>query len=151
MGQRITHTALYPLQITEEGAKKNVPDLNRDVFGLRQRKKSRRRRFRTDHIQKIARERMEILLDSVEHIAGGAPILKQRYADLARKIAMKSRTQLPRAWRYRICRGCKTVLQPGRNCRVRTRTRREKHVSVTCLECGWTTRYVTSGKKDKEA
>ena len=112
------------------------------------RHQKRRKRGRSkDLIRKIAQERMIILLDAVNSVAKGKPELMQRYADLARKIAIKSRTSLPREWRYRICRGCKTFLQPGINCRVRTRTKRESHVSKTCLECGWITRYVISGKK----
>jgi ribonuclease P protein subunit RPR2 len=112
------------------------------------RHQKRRKRGRAKNLmRKIAQERMIILLDAVDRVARGNIQLMQRYADLARKIAMKSRTALPREWRYRICRRCKTFLQPGRNCRVRTRTKRESHVSLTCLECGWITRYGISDKK----
>ncbi|MFQ6123130.1 MAG: ribonuclease P protein component 4 [Candidatus Heimdallarchaeota archaeon] len=109
-------------------------------------KKSRKKRPRGKIIRTIARERMMWLFNLLDGVVADQPDLKQRYADLARKLTMKSRTRLPRAWRYRICRRCKRVLQPGINCRVRTRGKREKHVSLTCLECGWITRYVISAK-----
>ncbi len=114
---------------------------------LRRKKKTRKGPSRGQVIRNIARERMLLLYQSLDHLVTEQSELIQRYADLSRKIAMKSRTKLPRKWRYRICRGCKSVLQPGKNCRVRTRTRREKHVSVTCLNCGKITRYSISVKK----
>ncbi|MFX0201144.1 MAG: ribonuclease P protein component 4 [Candidatus Hodarchaeota archaeon] len=113
---------------------------------MRVQKKSRKKRPRGKIIRTIARERMMQLFNLLDSVVAGQPELKQRYADLARKLTMKSRTRLPRAWRYRICRRCKRVLQPGKNCRVRTRGKREKHVSITCLECGWITRYNISGE-----
>lgn len=116
-------------------------------FVLRRKKKTRKGSSRGQLIRNIAQERMLLLYQSLDRLAIGQSELIQRYADLSRKIAMKSRTKLPRKWRYRICRGCKSVLQPGKNCRVRTRTRREKHVSVTCLKCGRITRYSISVKK----
>ncbi|MFQ5822045.1 MAG: ribonuclease P protein component 4 [Candidatus Heimdallarchaeota archaeon] len=114
---------------------------------MRTKKKSRKRRPTRKIIRTIARERIMQLYNLLDGVVAGQPELMQRYADLARKLTMKSRTRLPRAWRYRICRRCKRVLQPGRNCRVRTRGKREKHVSITCLECGWITRYMISAKK----
>jgi ribonuclease P protein subunit RPR2 len=89
---------------------------------------------------RIARERIRTLFDQAEQIFPQDPGLAQRYVDLARRIAMRTRTHLPRDLRRRICRKCKAYLVPGATSRTRIRQRREPHVATTCLRCGHTTR-----------
>jgi len=64
------------------------------------------------------------------------PALAQRYAVIARKIAMRAKLRLPREYRRLVCRHCKSFIYPGVNCRVRVQQRREPHVVITCLVCG---------------
>jgi ribonuclease P protein subunit RPR2 len=59
-----------------------------------------------------------------------------RYVEHARRLSMRSRVRIPRAWRYFICRGCKRALIPGVTARFRTSTGREPHLVVSCLRCG---------------
>ena len=95
----------------------------------------------------IALERIRILFDQAEETFPRDPDLAQRYVDLARKIAMRTRTHLPRDLRRRICRSCKAYLVPGATSRTRIRQRREPHVAITCLRCGHTTRIPLGEKK----
>ena len=61
--------------------------------------------------------------------------LAQRYVEIARKIAMRTRVHMPREYRRMICKHCKRFILPGVNCRVRIQPRRNSHVVVTCLSC----------------
>ena len=90
--------------------------------------------------EKIAQERVRTLFEQAEKTFKADPGLAQRYADLARRIAMRTRTRLPRDLRLRVCRGCGCYLAAGVNSRVRVRKRREPHVATTCLRCGHITR-----------
>lgn len=96
---------------------------------------------------KIALERIRILFDQAEQTFPEDSQLAQRYVDLARRIAMRTRTHLPRDLRRRICRKCKAYLVPGATSRTRIRQRREPHVATTCLSCGHTTRIPIKEKK----
>jgi ribonuclease P protein subunit RPR2 len=97
--------------------------------------------------QKIAKERIRILFEEAEKAYPEHPERAQRYADLARKIAMRARVHLPRDLRRRICSKCKAYLVPGSSSRTRIRQRREPHVAITCLKCGHTTRIPLRRKK----
>lgn len=89
---------------------------------------------------RIALERIRVLFDQAEQAFPHDPGLAQRYVDLARRIAMRTRTHLPRDLRRRVCKNCKAYLAPGATSRTRIRQRREPHVATTCLRCGHTTR-----------
>ena len=96
---------------------------------------------------KIAMQRIRTLFQQAEETHSRDPALAQRYADLARKIAMRTRTHLPRDLRRRICPKCKAYLVPGKTSRTRIRQRREPHVATTCLSCGHTHRQPIREKK----
>jgi len=82
--------------------------------------------------RRIARERMELLLERCEEVFGEDRALAARYAGLARRIGMRYNVRVPKRWKRRVCRSCGAFLVPGENCRVRTK---EGKVVVTCLEC----------------
>jgi ribonuclease P protein subunit RPR2 len=90
--------------------------------------------------QKIAMERIRTLFQQAEQTHAADPDLAQRYVDLARRIAMRTRTKIPRDFRNRICRNCKAHLVPGSTSRTRIRQLREPHITITCLRCGETKR-----------
>lgn len=77
----------------------------------------------------------------------GNSTLSKRYVDLALRISKRVRVRIPRYWRRRICRKCRTILIPGKTCRVRIKSqgRRSSHITVTCLKCGWIRRYYIKG------
>ena len=90
--------------------------------------------------EKIAQERIRILFSLADETFHTEPARAQRYVDLARRIAMRTRLRLPRDLRRRVCRRCNAFLVPGATSRTRIRQHREPHVAVTCLRCGATTR-----------
>ena len=99
-----------------------------------------------DH-RKIALERIVILFEQAEKTYASDPKRAQRYVDLARRIAMRSRVHLPPDLRRCVCRNCKSYLNPL-NSRTRIRQEREPHVSTTCAVCGHVNRYPL-GRKEK--
>jgi len=99
--------------------------------------------------RQIALQRIHALFKLAKENVRKEPELAQRYAKIARKIAMRTRVRLPTEYRRLICRHCKSFIYPGVNCRVRVQRAREPHVAITCLVCGETTRVLlrSRGKK----
>lgn len=57
---------------------------------------------------------------------------------IARKLVIRLDPSIKRV----ICKSCDSLLIPGVSCTHRLRGRREKHVTVTCLSCGMTKRFL---------
>ena len=109
----------------------------------------KRAAFRRNNKQ-IALERISILFALARGKLKEEPELAQRYAKLAREIGMHYKVRLPLEYRRMICKNCKEFILPGVNCRVRTRTRRESHVVITCLKCGGQTRIPLRQKEEEK-
>jgi len=97
--------------------------------------------------KRIALERIRTLFRLADEALREKPQHAQRYVNLAKQIAMRTRVKMPRELRRRVCKHCNTLLRPGVNARVRLRQRREPHVVVTCLSCGRVLRYPVRRKK----
>ena len=82
--------------------------------------------------QKIARERIQILFKEARIMFPKQPKYAHRYAQLARKIALKYKVKLPPDLKKKICKKCYHFLVQGKNVRVRTQ---EGHLVYTCLDC----------------
>jgi ribonuclease P protein subunit RPR2 len=119
--------------------------LNSYKFFSRSGSRKGRMRMRSRQ-RRIALERIDILFSFAQKMYRDSPELSHRYVDLARRIAMRTRTKMPREYRMRFCRKCKSFLVPGVNCRHRIRQRREPHVAVTCFECGYIGRRPIGGR-----
>jgi len=87
-------------------------------------------------IREIALKRIKILFNLAREMLHERPDLAQRYVEIARKIAMRTRTRIPKENRLLICRHCKKFIFPGVSARVRIQPRREPHIVITCLYCG---------------
>ncbi len=87
-------------------------------------------------LAKIARERIERLLQLAEENARVHPERARRYVQLARRIAMKYRVRIPRHWKRRFCKKCGAFWIPGKNLIVRIKPEPQPHVEYICLECG---------------
>ncbi len=94
--------------------------------------------------QDIALERIKDLFLEAEKRFKDKPYLSHRYVEMARKIAMKIKVQIPQELRRRFCRKCNHYLMPGVNCRVR---HRRGKVVYTCLDCGGLKRIPHKKKK----
>ena len=97
-------------------------------------------------IEDIARQRIDRLMGMAERVSLKDISLADRYAELAFKIAMRARVRLPRKYKLRICRKCRKYLLPGVTASIRIRSRRETHLVVKCLRCGYMRRYIIRKK-----
>ena len=100
--------------------------------------------------RQLALQRIHSLFRLAKRRISEEPQLAQRYAEIARKIAMRSRLRLPKEYRRMICRHCKSFIYPGVNCRVRIQQKREPHMVITCLVCGKITRIPLKRSPKKE-
>lgn len=82
--------------------------------------------------KKIALERIRILFQEADIIFSKNHSLAYRYVTLARKIAMKTKTRIPRELKRKFCKHCYKYLQPGVNARIRIRMGK---VIISCFEC----------------
>jgi ribonuclease P protein subunit RPR2 len=86
----------------------------------------------------IAEERIERLHELAREATSAREFdVAREYVRLARRIAERNRTGLPRTFRRYTCDDCDAYLVPGVNARVRLRPGR---VVVRC-DCGATKRY----------
>ena len=99
--------------------------------------------------RQIAMQRIHKLFDLAKEKIRDEPKLAQRYAAIARKIAMRAKLRLPAEYRRMVCRHCKSFIYPGVNCRVRVQQRREPHMAITCQICGETTRIPLKNRSHK--
>jgi ribonuclease P protein subunit RPR2 len=99
--------------------------------------------------KQIAKKRVQVLFQQAEKKRRENPQLAKRYVETARRIAMAARIRLPTEYKRRICKNCNALFVPGDNCRVRIKQRREPHLVVTCLSCGYQTRMLLRRKKEK--
>jgi ribonuclease P protein subunit RPR2 len=97
----------------------------------------------------IAKRRIQVLFEQAIAIGSANPELSRRYVESARKIAMAARIRLPWEFKRRTCKQCNTLFVHGENCRVRVRQKREPHVVITCLKCGWQTRIPLKRREEK--
>lgn len=106
------------------------------------------RRRNKEAERQLALGRVRRLITMAQTAAAEDPDLADRYVGLARRIAMRYQVSLPAEIRRRVCRGCDTLLVPGRSARVRIANQR---VSVTCLRCGAVKRYPYTRAKTARA
>ncbi|MFW9787820.1 MAG: ribonuclease P protein component 4 [Candidatus Thorarchaeota archaeon] len=92
--------------------------------------------------KRLTEARLDILWEQAKrNFEAGRPELARQNMLSARRIAQRTRTQIPRHINRGICKVCGTILVPGDTCRVRVRHNRAKHVVVTCFSCGSMKRY----------
>ncbi len=85
--------------------------------------------------EKIALKRIHILFTLAKEIIHVDSELAQRYVQIARKIAMRTRLNMPKEYRRLICKKCKRFIVQGINCRVRIQQKRQTHIAITCFNC----------------
>lgn len=100
-------------------------------------------------VKQIANQRIRVLFEQADALGRSNPELSSRYVASARKIAMTARVRLPWEFKRRTCKRCNALFVYGENVRVRVRQKREPHVVITCLKCGWQTRILLRKRKEK--
>jgi ribonuclease P protein subunit RPR2 len=82
------------------------------------------------------------LTESAVALSHTDPAMAKEQARLARKIKLKFNVRLDPSLRAFSCRGCKGLLVPGVNARVRLGHGKTTIIRVTCLDCGRVNRKV---------
>lgn len=87
------------------------------------------------NIEKIATQRIEILIENALREMQNDENLSQSYARLARKIAMRVRIRMSYRVRQLFCRKCKQFIVPGFNSRIRIGRAKVRCIRITCMKC----------------
>lgn len=77
--------------------------------------------------QQIAKERIDILFQQAKENSEMA----DRYVEIARKIAMKSRLSIPAKYKRMFCKYCHTYFQKG-NYKIRLKKGNKHYWCLTC-------------------
>ncbi len=95
---------------------------------------------RKKYMQRIARERIEILYELArEEAIRGDEELAKRYIEHMVKLSRKYNVRIPKEMKRHFCKKCYTFLIPGKTARVRLK---KGKVVIKCLRCGSYKRYV---------
>jgi ribonuclease P protein subunit RPR2 len=85
---------------------------------------------------------VRLLTESAVRLSHTDPIIAKEQAALARKVKLKFNVRLDPSLTRFTCRGCKGLLVPGVNARVRLGHGKITIVRVTCLDCGRVNRKI---------
>ena len=85
---------------------------------------------------------VRLLTESAVSLSHTNPAVAKEQAALARKVKLKFNVRLDPSLTRFTCRGCKGLLVPGVNARVRLGHGKTTIVRVTCAECGHVNRKV---------
>jgi RNase P subunit RPR2 len=85
---------------------------------------------------------VRLLTESAVNLARTDPPVAKEQAALARKVKLKFNVRLDPSLNRFTCRGCKGLLVPGVNARVRLGHGKTTVIRVTCAECGRVNRKV---------
>ena len=96
--------------------------------------------------KQIAKERISTLFKQAGDVFAKNKGLANRYVTLARKIAMKTRTRIPKELKRRYCKHCYKYLAQGKNAQVRIRN---GTVIISCFECDKFTRIPLRKKSNQ--
>jgi len=103
-----------------------------------------------EYERKIAKERIERLFQLAVRMSKEDLKLADRYVQLARRISLKHRVRFTKEQKLLFCKGCGGLLLPGRTARIRIRPRREPHVVITCLKCGYIRRIPIKRREKRQ-
>lgn len=98
----------------------------------------RSRRPRNEEAASVVR----LLTESAVALSGSNPWLAKEQAALARKVKLRFNVRLDPSLRRFTCRGCKGLLVPGVNARVRLGHGKVTVLRVTCTDCGHVNRKI---------
>lgn len=85
---------------------------------------------------------VKLLTESAVALSHTDPKMAKQQAALARKVKLRFNVRLDPSLRAFTCRGCKGLLVPGVNARVRLGHGKTTIIRVTCLDCGRVNRKI---------
>lgn len=98
-----------------------------------------RKAAKTDATE-VARE----LLNSAVNKSVSDPELAKKQVKLARRVMLRFNVRFDYSLKRFVCHGCKGLIVPGVNARVRLAGGKPKVLLATCLECGHVNRKIIS-------
>jgi len=107
-----------------------------------------RRRSAKEDAARVAK----LLTESALSLSHSNPKIAKEQAALARKVRLRFNVRLDPSQRAFSCRGCKGLLVPGVNARVRLGHGKNTILRITCADCGHVNRkvidraYIATGK-----
>jgi RNase P subunit RPR2 len=87
------------------------------------------------------------LTESAVELSHSNPRLAREQAALARRVKLKFNVRLDPSLTRFTCRGCKGLLVPGVNARVRLGHGKQTILRVTCTDCGHVNRRIIGFQK----
>jgi ribonuclease P protein subunit RPR2 len=85
---------------------------------------------------------VKMLTESAVSLSHSNPSIAREQAALARKVRLRFNVRLDPSLSRFTCRGCKSLLVPGVNARVRLGHGKETILRVTCADCGRVNRRI---------
>ena len=85
---------------------------------------------------------VKLLTESAVSLSHTDPEIAREQAALARKVKLRFNVRLDPSLTRFTCRGCKGLLVPGVNARVRLGHGKNTIIRVTCADCGHVNRRV---------
>ena len=85
---------------------------------------------------------VKFLTESAVNLSHTNPAIAREQAALARKVKLRFNVRLEPSMTRFTCRGCKGLLVPGVNARVRLGHGKDTIIRVTCADCGHVNRRV---------
>lgn len=92
-----------------------------------------------DWQQKVAKERIDILLNLARKELEKKPERSRRYVELARKIGMRYKVRFTKQTKESFCKKCDTLLVPGKTLQTRLDSK-TKSVVIKCMNCNYSYR-----------
>lgn len=123
------------------------------IFISRRRQKQKflnvKKKREINYLIYISESRVAYLMESALSVFPKNRELANRYVLLANKIAQGAKISIPKQYRIYICKGCKKLILPGKNCyyRIRSLKGQGSHLTITCLDCGKRLRIYFKKKK----
>ena len=108
--------------------------------------KEKMKPFEKREVQRIARERIELLFGYAEKEWKAHRERSNRYVELARRIAMRYNIRLGKELNTRFCKECGFYWVLGESVKVRTNPE-TKATEYTCTACGHRKRFGYSREK----
>jgi RNase P subunit RPR2 len=103
----------------------------------------KQRRSAKDDAAVVAR----LLTESSVSLAHTDVELARQQATLARRVMLRFNVRLDPSLKRFTCRGCKSLLVPGVNARVRLGHGSPTSIRITCLDCGHVSRRIVGRLK----
>ena len=98
--------------------------------------------MKTRRAKEDAASLVAFLTESAVNLSHTNPAMAREQAALARRVKLKFNVRLDPSLTRFTCRGCKGLLVPGVNARVRLGHGKQTVLRVTCADCGRVNRRV---------